>query len=164
MVFPHALGLGVASRREDIELEFHAGIAREEIVARLSRACAGVLEILDAVDLPAARKGRQIRESSYRLTGWPSEAADRLAAAPAAILARNEIVVTRGAPGDERSVDIRPFLKSLVFDPAALAAETVFVHTQTGSARVDEVVRLLADAAGVDWRGVAMEKTGMTLE
>lgn len=164
MVFPHALGVGVASRHEEIELEFHSRVDTGEIVERLSRACAGVLEILSAANLPPSRRGRQIRESAYTLGHWPPGAAGVLAAAVDSLLARREIVVKRGAPGSERTTDIRAFILKLSYDPEENGVRATFAHDASGSARPDEIAKLLAEATGTDWRGIAIEKTGMTLE
>lgn len=164
MVFPHALGLGVVSRHEEVELELHARMDLADAERRLTGACAGVLEILGIVELPPARKGRQIRESSYRLTGWPAETAEHLDATVEKILAEKEITVLRGAPGSQRPLDIRPFVKGLTFSAADMVVETTFLHNAAGSARLDEIAKLLADAAGIDWRTVVLEKTGMELE
>ena len=164
MVFPHALGVGVASRHEEIEIEFHSPVAVEDIARRLSLACAGVLEILSAANLPPTRRGRRIRESAYFFGPWPPGVGDALPKAIEALLARREIAFRRGAPGAERLADIRPFILRLSHDPERNGVRADFAHDNSGSARPDEIVRLLAEAVGTDWRGIGMEKTGMTLE
>lgn len=164
MVFPHALGLGVVSRHEEVELEFHAPMKLDEVLSRLKDACVGTLEILSASALPPSRKSRQIRESSYLLTGWPGETVRVLPEAAAAVMARDEIRLTRGAPGQRREVDIRPFLEELSFDAGQRAVVARFRHDASGSARLDEIAKLLAEAVGCDWRSIGLEKTGMTLD
>ncbi len=164
LVFPHALGLGVETRHEEIELEFHEEIALDELVRRLSAACEGVLEILSATSLPPVKKGRIIKESSYRLSGWPAESAGGIATKIAELLAAPTLVMRRGAPGSEREVDIRPFIKSLSLEKNSMTVVAVFSHDNTGSARLDEIASLIGDAVGYDWRAVRLEKTGMRVE
>ena len=164
MVFPHALGVGVRSRHEEIELEFFAPVAPDEIVRRLSLACAGVLEVISATELPPTRSGRQIQESFYLLGPWPAGIGARLSGAIAALLARSEIQVTRGAPGAERSTDIRRFLELLSYDPDENMVKVTFNHNAAGSARPDEIVKFLAMATGADWHEIEIEKTGMVLK
>jgi radical SAM-linked protein len=164
LVFPHALGLGVETRHEELELEFYEEVELDELVGRLSAACEGVLDILSATSLPPVKKGRIIKESSYRLSGWPVDAADAIAAKIAELLAAASIVKQRGAPGSERQVDIRPFIKSLSLERNSMTVFAVFSHDNTGSARLDEIASLLGDQIGYDWRMVKLEKTGMIVE
>lgn len=163
IIFPHALGLGVASRHEEVELELYESVPVGEILPRLKRAVGDTLEIIDAVPLPPVKKSRQILSSSYRIGGWPDSAGEALAAFAADILRRGEIRVERGAPGDRRSVDVRPYLQSVTHDPEDRALRLVLKHTPTGSGRPDEIAKLAAEAVGCDWRDVRLEKIGMVL-
>ncbi len=164
MVFPHALGVGIASRCEEVELELHAAVPVEEVADRLRRAGGGVLEILGASALPPVKKTRLLVESAYGISGWPEEALPALAAACAALAARGEILVDRGAPGEKRRMDIRPYLLRVEYSPAERVVRARLRHTPGGAARADEVARLVAEAAGADARDLSIEKTGMVLE
>ncbi len=164
IVFPHALGLGIASRCEEVELELCSRLDNAELAERLIRASAGALEILSVHTLPPGKKSRQLTASSYTIAGWPEELLARLPDIAAEILALTEIPVERGAPGEKRSLDIRPYLKRLLFDPVGRCLVLELIHTQTGSARPDEVAKLAAARAGADWHDLRLEKTGMTLE
>lgn len=163
MVFPHALGVGIASRHEEVELELHAAVPLDDLLRRITDACGDTLDILEAVNLPPVKKSRQMTASFYRICGWPASANETLGGIGDLILGRGEIVVERGAPGDKRRVDIRPHIKSVAYDAAAGCIELELSHSQSGSARPDEIAKLAAAEAGVDWRDLTMEKTGMCL-
>jgi radical SAM-linked protein len=164
LVFPHALGLGIASRREEVELELYESVPLPEVVERVRSAAGDTLDILDAVELPPVKKSRLLSESSYRITGWTDSAPPLLEKACADLLARPEVVVERGAPDKRRTMDIRPYLLSVEFASADSAVLARLRHTLEGAARADEVARLLAGAVGTDPRDLFIEKTGMVLE
>lgn len=163
MVFPHALGLGIVSLHEEVELELHSRLPADEMAARLDSACAGALEILGAYNLPPTKKSRQLVASSYRISLWPAAVGAALPAVAADIMARREIIVQRGAPGETRSLDIRPFLQRLVHDAESNALLLDLNHSQAGSARPDEIAKIAAEMTGVDWRDVRLEKIAMVL-
>jgi radical SAM-linked protein len=167
LVFPHALGLGISSRHEEVELELYSPVPLDTVLERVRLAAGDTLEILDAAPLPPVKQSRLLTESSYRIHAWPDAALPRLEQACAALLAREEIVVERGAPGKRRSMDIRPYLLQLEYRPGDCSVFARLRHTLTGAARADEVARLLVDAAGgegMDARDLLIEKTGMILE
>ena len=161
MIFPHALGVGIASRHEEVELELCATVGTDDLTDRLVRVCGDTLEILGVRNLPPVKKSRQLVASSYRITGWPEAAAGELERVAGEIVAMPEIIVERGAPGDKRSLDIRPFLKALGAEGPALLLE--LSHSQAGSGRPDEITKLAAGKLDVDWRDLFVEKTSMQL-
>ncbi|MCC8191262.1 MAG: TIGR03936 family radical SAM-associated protein [Planctomycetes bacterium] len=163
IVFPHALGVGIASRHEEVELELCQPMALADLEIRLAAACGETVALLALTALPPVKKSRQIVTSQYRILGWPEAAADTMAEVVGAILALPVITVERGPAGDRRSLDIRPFLAGVAYDAADNALEVHLVHTPAGSARPDEVARLAADGLGVDWRDLEIYKTGMEL-
>lgn len=163
IVFPHALGLGVASRCEEVEIELCREAGNDEIRRRLEAACAGVVEILAVTDLPPSKKGRIVIRTRYEIAGWSDEVLATLETAAKGIMARERIPVERGKPGERREVDIRPFIETLAVDRAAGVVKTSFHHGQAGSARTDEVAGLLAAAVGMDWRDLTIVKTAMEL-
>ncbi len=164
IVFPHALGLGIASLHEEIELELHEPMPLAEILRRMRIAVGDTLEVQDAFNLTPSKKGRQLLASSYDLVNWPDSAASSLTQIAADILARKEIMVERGAPGKARILDIRPYIADLVWDGNASRLKLELRHTTAGSARPDEIARLAAERAGVDAAVLAIVKTGMRLE
>ncbi len=163
LVFPHALGLGISSRCEEVELELYAPVPLETVLERLRGAAGGTLGILEAVALPPVKKSRMLVESSYRVSGWDAPPRD-LETACAALTARTEVLVERGAPGQRRSMDIRPYLIRVAFSPEENAVLARLRHTPAGAARADEVARLIAETTGTDARDLLIEKTGMVLE
>ena len=162
IIFPHALGLGISSRVEVVEIELRARVDHRELRERLIRASAGTLEILGVENLPPLRHSRQITSSSYMVTGWSRPVREELARAAEDILARRELLVERGAPGERRKVDIRPFIVKMTVADNSLELE--IRHTPAGSARPDEVTGLAAEILGTDRRNLRIRKTAMRLE
>ena len=163
IIFPHALGLGISSRVEVAELELQTRVDRRELQERLTRACAGSLEILGVENLPPLRHSRQITASSYLVTGWNQADPAALARAAAEILSRRELLRERGAPGERLTVDIRPFIAKMAVS-ADGGLELEIKHTPAGSARPDEAAGLTAELLGMDRRDLVIKKVGMALE
>ncbi|MCD8350872.1 MAG: TIGR03936 family radical SAM-associated protein [Planctomycetaceae bacterium] len=164
IIFPHALGLGIASRHEEVELELHARIDLRILLERIKHAAGDTLGILDAFNLPPVKKSRQLVASSYTITGWAPESLPRLGETAQSILALPEIVVERGAPGNRRTLDIRPFIAGLTYDDGDAALRLDLSHSNAGSARPDEVGKLAASMLKDDAYGLAIEKVAMRLE
>lgn len=164
MIFPHALGLGIASRCEEVELELYRPVEKTELIRNIVATCGDTLEILGVENLPPIKKSRQLSASSYRIRGWSANAAGLLPNAIRAFLAMQTIEVERGAPGDKRRLDIRPYIKGLTFDIADNSLVLSLLHTRNGSARPDEVAKLVAAQTEDDWHNLQVEKTAMTLE
>lgn len=163
LVFPHALGLGIASECEEVEIELHSRVELSDLVARLERAVAGAVGIEAARNLPPVKKSRQLAASAYLLSGWPDAAFAQLPGAVESILAETSLEMERGIGRETRRVDIRPFLARLYVDAPARALGLELRHTQSGSARPDEVAKLAAARTECDWRDLVIVKTGMTL-
>lgn len=164
LVFPHALGLGIASRHEEVELELYETVPLDQLLERVKGAAGDTLDIVGAVELPPMKKSRLMVESVYHICGWTDEALGRIAEACSEIMARTEIVVERGAPGKRRSMDIRPYLLEVRFAEEEKAVLARLAHTLGGAARADEVAKLVADLTGMDALDLTIEKIGMTLE
>lgn len=164
IVFPHALGLGIASLHEEIELELHEPMPLGEVLERIRQAVGDTLQVQDAFNLPPRKNGRQLVASTYDIVNWPAVAAAALPQAVAEILALKEIAVDRGAPGKVRSLDIRPYIANLAWEAQGASLILELHHTPTGSARPDEIARLAAERSGVDAAGLAIIKSGMRLE
>lgn len=164
IIFPHALGVGIASNCEEVELELADAMPIPDILERLRHAAGDTLEILEARNLPPVKKSRQLVSSTYAVGGWPTAAATALIAAADDILAMAEIPVERGAPGNKRRLDARPFLAELAYDNAANLLRMKLRHSQAGGGRPDEIVKLVAGRLGLDWRDHAIQKNAMVLE
>lgn len=164
IVFPHALGLGITSRHEEVELELCEPVEVDELLRRVVAAAGDTLDIQSAHNLPPVKKSRQLVRSFYRIDGWSADALQKLPDACSGLLAQEEIVVERGAPGKRRSLDIRPYIVALECrqDEQVLVAE--LSHSTAGAARPDEIARLAAELTGNDYYALAIEKTGMVLE
>lgn len=163
IVFPHALGLGISSLHEEVELEMHRRMDTRDIVDALTAACGDTLKIEGAKNLPPVKKSRQLLESSYRISGWTAPMAD-LAGAVGGLLAATEIVIERGPPKEKRRLDIRPYIKELRLDESNAALVLVLSHTSGGSGRPDEIARLAAAGVGCGVHDLSIEKIGMKLE
>lgn len=178
IIFPHALGLGIASACEQIEIELHDHIDNNALLDKIKAAAGDTLGILGAFDLPPSKRSRQIISTSYEITGWPDTIdAPALQDAIARLLALPTIDVTRGAPGKERSLDVRPYVDSLTVGPEAANMETVetetagpdcvvslrLSHNSTGTARPDEIVSCLTEMLGIEKYALAIRKTAMKL-
>lgn len=163
IIFPHALGLGITSRHEEVELELHSTMQKAELVDRVRMAAGDTLDILDAVNLPPVKKSRQLQASSYRIAGWIADADAKMPRIVEEVLASPEILVRRGAPGNERTLDIRPYVSSLAWDDGDRVLLLELAHTQTGSARPDEIAKIAAHSLGMDAHGITIEKTAMRL-
>lgn len=163
IIFPHALGLGISSRHEEVELELYRRADLKDVVESLILACGDTLGILGADNLPPVKKSRQLVESSYRISGWPG-AVTELAAAASELLAKPEIIVERGAPKERRTLNIRPYLKRLAADERDACLFLVLGHTAGGSGRPDEIARIVAGKVECDAGDLHIEKTGMVLE
>lgn len=159
IVFPHALGVGVASRCEEVEIEFTQPLAPDDVFETLREAVAPVIRLLSWRKLPPARKGRRVERTAYRLTGWPDPAAAEAAAA--SLAAETELKVPRGKPGKERMIDIRPFLREIRRKEQDL--EVHLAHTATGAGRADEIRQWLCARLGIDPSAMAIEKVAMDL-
>lgn len=164
IIFPHALGLGIRSMHEEVELELHERLETGHILDAIKSAAGDTLGIEKIIDLPPVKKSRQIISSSYRIEGWQNYTVRQLAEVAEKIPALPEIIVVRGAPNQERKMDIRPFIKILKADQDDLPVLSLtLVHTLTGSARPDEIASLAASMLDADKFTLAITKTDMAL-
>lgn len=159
LVFPHPLGLGVASVCEEIEIELAVFRPLDTILETLRPEVEPTLKLRRIVPLPGVRKGRIVRSCMYRLSGWEDPAVAALREAVGALLAAESLEVERGHGKKRRALDIRPYLADLEVDGAGCLL--TLHHTQQGAGRADEIAALLADATGVDRHGIRIEKIHM---
>ncbi|MCC8179567.1 MAG: TIGR03936 family radical SAM-associated protein [Planctomycetes bacterium] len=167
LVFPHALGLGIASLHEEIEIELHASVDLDQFTAGINQAIGDTLTVVKVFSLPAVKKSRQVVRTEYAISGFAPGQAAILASFVEDLGGKSEILCVRGKPGETRTVDIKPYLAGLSIDscvgadnPSLLLAVS---HTTAGSARPDEIAKLAAASVEMDWRDLVIEKTAMVL-
>lgn len=157
LVFPHPLGLGVASVCEEIEIEFAAFRPLDAILSSLRAEVEPTLRLRRIIPLPGVRKGRVVRGCIYRLTGWGE--AQALPEAVEALKDADRLEVERGHGKKRRMLDVRPYLADLEWEGDACLV--TLHHTEQGAGRADEIATLLAKAVGVDPNGIRIEKIHM---
>ena len=148
LVFPHALGVGVASMDEWAEIELAGARSPMWLAERLRQAVAGVVEILAVEEMAAVRKGRSVALCVYRVGGIPADAAKAHELAKAA-LALPDYWVERGPEREKTRVDARAYL-ARAEGAGSGAVRLALLHTPKGAGRVDEWARWLGGQLGAD--------------
>ncbi len=157
LVFALSLGLGIVGHQEIVELELDAEVDANEIHSRLARHAPDGLEFL-SVQRIGPKAGAQVRRVTYRLP-VTAERRVRTAQRIAEIMSAAECLVQRTKP-EPRTIDVRPYLFQLQVKEDAL--EMRFEVTPNGTARPDEVVRLLELGDCLD-AGAVLERTEIEL-
>ena len=137
MSFPLALALGIAARREVLELELDEPLSPDDLRVRLAAELPPGLEIVSVEPLAGRRKGRAVAVR-YELP-VPAQRAAAAQTSAAEFLAGSECWVRR--QGKRRPIDLR----SLVLD---LGVRGGWLHlrlrvTPEASARPEEVLAAL---------------------
>ncbi len=165
VVFPHALGLGVGSICEVVEIEFVDHRPANAVFQALKKTAAPVMELTGVETMAPVKGGRQPARTAYRIDGWPEHVTQKvLADAADAILSEEKIEVQRGAVDKARTVDMRPYLLVCRVE----GSETMPVvhvelqHSAVGAGRIDEVAQQLSLRLGdVDCRSLSLTKIGV---
>ncbi len=125
MMFPSALGLGIAGLDEVVDVDLAQATANEELLARLSAQAPPGLTILSIEAVPAG--ARKVRAScvSYEIP-VPAERAAGLPAKVAALLAQATCPVER--PGRAAPVDLRATLEALTLEQGVLRMKLRAIH------------------------------------
>ena len=160
--FPLSLALGVEGREEVAGVQLTDWLAPEEVRRRLARALPRGLDVI-GVSTVDPRHGGRVVAVTY-LIEHPAIAG--LSAADLdALLAREEVPVTRLRKGRQVVVDIRPYLHGLTLAPAETdrpmttsrrsrpALRVDLRVTPKGTARADEVFALLVQGSAVRGQG-----------
>lgn len=158
MVFPHALGLGIGSRCEEVEVELVQRTVPEEAVTQLSAGLGASVAVTGVTRLPPVRKGRVVERTTYRAWGW-SVPEERLNGAVLKLLAVDRVEVTRGAPGKEKTVNLREYVADIKQEHGGITF--ALRHTPRGAGRADEVVTWIAEQVAVAPERVQVEKIAM---
>jgi radical SAM-linked protein len=155
--YASAAPTGVASEAEYLEIGLQAPMDPADVRAALDAALSPGLDVVDAVEADGESLADRIDASSFRVE-LPDLDPDRLAAAVAAFLAADEVIVDKITKTGRRSLDVRAAVVTAdAFDVARTphAADAVrcaildlVVRQVTPSVRPDDVLaglRVVAD-------------------
>lgn len=159
VVFPQALGVGIPSRHEWVEIEFHRNVRPAEAAAALDGALSPVLSLAEWRELPPVKKGLAPESASYRAVGFRDPAA--LAEAASAFRSAETVSVLRERKGKQRTIDLRPGVRTLTACEGALTFSVDLAAERTP--RPDEIVRWIAARTGDAPADLTVVKTGMHL-
>jgi radical SAM-linked protein len=157
LVFALSLGLGIVGQTEVAELVLEEPVEPEEVLARLRQQAPPGLEFIDVRRIDP-KAGAQVRRVVYRLplAEPPADLADRCRA----LLQAERVQIERLRP-QRKLLDIRPYLNDLRVQADGL--ELDLRVTPTGTARPDEIVRLLGLGDRLD-AGAVLERIVLELE
>lgn len=161
VVFALSLPLGVEGLDEVVEIEFTRPFESEEVLDRL-RAEAPVGLAFTRVSCVPMKATARPRRVTYRMA-LPAERIAPARDRSGELLARDKIWVDRLKPGPKK-LNIRPYLRNLqvVEAPDSAALTLDFWVTQTGTARVDELLQLL-DLHDLPAAGAVVERAAMEI-
>jgi radical SAM-linked protein len=174
VVFALSLPLGVEALDEVVEIEFLRALAADEVLAKLKSQAPSGLAFTRVAVVPMKATARP-RGVIYRLD-LPPERADSVAVRCAELMDEPKVWVDRLKPSPKR-LNIRPYFRSLEVRPHPATGfpkreggETgngsclvldLWV-TQMGTARVDELLKLL-DLTDLTEGGAVVERTTVEL-
>src|SRR5262249_47718196 len=124
MVFGPALGLGVASLGELVDVRLGDELAGDALCARLQAASPNGLDFLAARRLAASEPGlaKRVTEAEYAAV-LPDRSGGELAELLAVMLARAEIPVHRAS--QQKTFDLRRYLKAIALGPPGPLSEAL---------------------------------------
>ncbi len=155
--FPLSLPLGVVGLDEVAEIEFARELEAEDVLGKLNEQ-APVGLAFKRVSVVLLRTTAMPRRAVYRLA-IPPNRAGAAAERCAELMNASKVWVDRLRPNPKR-LNIRPYLRSLHIGDGALLLD--FWVTQTGTARADELLKLL-DLADLLDAGAVLERTSLEL-
>jgi len=158
IVFALSLSLGIEGMNECVEIEFLHEIDANEAFEKLAAQCPAGLRFTSMSVVPL--KATAVPRRAVFTLDLPPERVEAARAACAELMARPQVWVDRHKPSPKR-LNIRPYLRNVsIVEPVASAtgaqcrlALDLWV-TQTGTARADELLRLLNLADVPDLGGV----------
>lgn len=138
IVFALSLPLGILGLNEAVEIEFTQEVDSEECLAKLNAQCPAGLRFtkVNVVPMKATALPRRV---VYTLE-LPEDRIEPAAEACRELLAERQIWVDRFKPS-LKQLNIRPYLRDLAVNDGSLSLD-LWV-TQTGTARAEELLRLL---------------------
>ncbi len=157
LVFALSLPLGVVGRNEVVELELTRPESAAELMDRLNRQAPSGLTFTAArpVEMRAVAVPRR---AVYRLP-LPPGRSESLAPAAADLLAQEKVWANRLRPRPRR-VNVRPYVRGISARPDTV--ELDLWVTQSGTARADELLRLLGLHDVLD-EGAVLERTDLEI-
>jgi radical SAM-linked protein len=161
LVFALSLPLGVVGVEEVVELELNHPVPAEEVLAGLVGQAPPGLAILSVRPIEF-RAGAQVRQLCYRVP-LPGDAVEPTRCRAAEVLAAPECWIDRTRP-EARRLNLRASLRDLrvVTDAASAALEMDLCPTPAGTARPEEVLRLLGLESLTD-AGAVLERSRLEL-
>jgi len=146
VVFALSLPLGVEGLDEVVEIEFTRPCDSQEVLAKLGEEAPVGLTFskVSAIPMKATAIPRRV---VYRIA-LPPERLHETGIRCSELIAQEKVWVDRLKPGPKR-LNIRPYLRSLhieTSEPANIGSDFLILDfwvTQTGTARVDELLKLL---------------------
>jgi radical SAM-linked protein len=159
IVFALSLPLGVVGRSEIVQIELREPMEPEEVCRRLAAHSPAGLEILEARRVPP--------KAGVTVTGlWygveiPPDSREATAEKITALMGAEEGLVQREKPV-RRQVNIRPFVKELRLDPVTGWLDIGLHLTPAGTARPEEVLRLLG-LGRLTEEGAVLERTRLEI-
>jgi len=157
LVFALSLPLGIVALREVVELELLQPLEAEDVRERLNRTAPIGLRFDEARLIPM-KSSAVPRRAIYHLP-LPADRREAVEAAAAGVLAAPQLWVERLHPKPRR-LNIRPYLRGIRFDQDRL--ELDLWVTQTGTAKAEELIRLLNLTDLLD-EGSVLERTDLEI-
>jgi radical SAM-linked protein len=158
LVFALALPLGVVGCEEVLELELDENLPLEEIEARLVGQAPPGIEIL-SVSRIDTKLTAHVRRMCYRVALSQDEDVAAIKKAASLVADRAEIVVQRQKP-TPRTVNIRPYIRSLLVEEGVLEMD-LWVTSQ-GTAKPEEILGLLG-LENLTANGAVLERSQLEL-
>jgi radical SAM-linked protein len=154
MVFALSLPLGADGLNEVLEVELTTPLEAEDVRERLNRQAPGGLEFVSAKEIPL--KSTAVPRSVVYTLDVPAERVADAQARAAELMAADKVWVDRHKPRPRR-LNIRPYLRAISIGTGNAVTGCVTPHpvtafpvltlnlwvTQTGTARADELLKLL---------------------
>jgi radical SAM-linked protein len=167
VVFALSLPLGVEGLDEVVEIEFTRPLDEIEVFEKLRDQSPAGLDFTGVSVIPM-KATAQPRRVLYRV-GLPDDRADAVARRCADLLGQEKVWIDRLKPSPKR-LNIRPYLRGLnlvTCGPEGSAPQRVAAHqlvldlwvTQTGTARADELLKLLGVADLTDAGSIVTRTT-----
>jgi radical SAM-linked protein len=164
VVFALSLPLGVVGRDEVVEVEFDQPLDSQDVLTRLSAQTPAGLTFTSATAVPMKATALP-RRVSYALP-LPPGRVEEAAHSAARLMTEEKVWVDRIHPKPKR-INIRPYFRRVVVvsasggcEPRGSYLETDLWVTATGSAKAEEVIRLLG-LADVVAAGAVLERTAV---
>jgi radical SAM-linked protein len=155
IVFALSLPLGVIGRQEVVEVELDERVEPEEVRRRVAEQAPSGLEVLRAERIPPRARARVV--GLWYGVQVPADRRQAAREGVAALLAADDLPVRREKPAP-RTVNIRPFIKDARFDEASGWLEVGLHLTASGTARPEEVLRVIG-LGGITEQGAVLERT-----